>query len=288
LTVAKERNRLVWGALLVLFGLLWILETSGFIHGRLLGASIAATFLFCFAALCYLAFRAQPAQRWGFLVASSFFAASGVLAFGEIAGILPESIVPLIFFGFPAVAFGYLHAQDPSRTWALICGWLSAVIGVTSFIGSFRLLGEDLAGAVFLWACGITFLWHFLRTGKDWAILPGGSLLSAGFIPLLERVGVSENLQVSIFLLGLAMTFAALWALGTPGRAWARFPAVILGFLGTLMLVGVVARPLFRYVAPAALIGTGLYLILRSRENGEAGSNAAAPPPPPPAEGAVG
>lgn len=124
---------------------------------------------------------------------------------------------------------------------------------------------ENFAAFILLASIGLSFwLIYLLNREHWWAIIPGGVLFSVAVIPLLEMVKLNDDVMVSIFFLGLALTFAAIALLPTPyGRMkWAWIPASILLLIGIIIFS--VAVSAFTYLLPAGVIVVGLYILYRA------------------------
>jgi hypothetical protein len=96
-----------------------------------------------------------------------------------------------------------------------------------------------------------------------WAIIPAGTLFTVAVVAGVSSV--LEGLDVSgILFLGLALTFALLYFVRTPqGRMkWALIPAVVLLVMGLGMMA--FSESILKYLWPLALIGVGIYFLLRT------------------------
>jgi len=268
----RRQQHLFWGMALLAFGMLWLLHEARFLRGFRFATLAGATALALGASRFYLRYRSEPARRYGWLVPAGFLAGIAVHLCGTAFYLWRDTTAPLWIFGGLAAAFARIHALDPSRGWALVSSWFSAVIGVASFVGGRHILGGELSAAVFLWGTGAVFIWHFLRSGKDWALLTGGILLTLGFLPPSTRFPWLDRYTPGLSLLGLGASFALVFLLGRPGSSqWARWPALVLGLLGVFVLFVGVARPVLTYGLPVALIATGAALVRNAlRPNGAA------------------
>ena len=61
---------------------------------------------------------------------------------------------------------------------------------------------------MFFWGLAVIFFWHFLQSGKDWAIFPGGILTTLGLVCLVDGLRLPHRLETMVFMFGLAATFA--------------------------------------------------------------------------------
>ena len=145
-------------------------------------------------------------------------------------------------------------------------GWWAAFPGfVLAGIGVLILLPDSLnniGGGVFLGAIGLSF-WAVYLTGHDrwWAIIPGGVLLTLAVVSALPSNFIGGVDLGGVFFLGLALTFLLVALLA--GMRWAYWPAGVLGVFGAFLFFQSQIY-LLSYIAAAALIGVGVFIILRS------------------------
>lgn len=143
--------------------------------------------------------------------------------------------------------------------WAAFPGFVLAGIGVLILLPDAL---SDIGGAVFLGAIGLSF-WAVYLTGRDrwWAIIPGGVLFTLAIVSALpDRLfgGVDSG---GVFFLGLALTFLLVALLAN--LRWAYWPAGVLGVFGAFLFFESQIY-LLSYIAAAALIAVGVFIILRS------------------------
>ncbi|MBN2005974.1 MAG: hypothetical protein JXA21_21630 [Anaerolineae bacterium] len=177
---------------------------------------------------------------------------------------------PIIFAAAGAV-FLYNFVRQRQNWWAVIPGMALLGIGtLIAFDQIFPRANDAWGGAIFLGSLSAAFLAVYLRTAGHewWAIIPGGVLGTLTITILLEPL-LGGGFSGGLFMLGLGATFALVYLLPTPaGRMrWAIYPAGILGGIG--VLTSIAATQVIRVLGPLALIGLGLYLILRRRDKGE-------------------
>lgn len=279
----RDRTPLITGSALVLVGAVWLLAQFDFI-GKLGVAALVGALLGGIAFAFFYFYQLAPERRWGFLVPAGFFASVAAVSVLEIVGLLPKPFVPLMFFLGPAAAFYAIYERDERRSWALLCTGLMLLVGVTGFVASIPWVGEHLGWPVFLFGLAGCSFWYFLRTGKDWSLLPSGLFATLGGTALLGEMAFPGRMIAAASLLGLGMSFAMLYLLGRPGHSrWARLPAVALSAVGVVV---VLLGPLLTIGIPLALVAFGLYLLLFHDANGN--SRGDAPPSAPAASGTSG
>ncbi|MCU0520491.1 MAG: hypothetical protein MUF84_07360 [Anaerolineae bacterium] len=203
----------------------------------------------------------QSRVLWGILLV-----VVGLLFLLESLAILSIGGAWAVLFAVAGLIFGYTYLEDRERWWALIPSM--ALLGLAALIGFEAFLpGVDGQWGVtlFMGALGLSFILIYFLTRRSqwWALIPGGVLATLGVALGLEPYMPGEAF-VGVFFLGMALTFALVYALPTPeGRMlWAIFPAGVLALMGIIFLS--IAGEAATLVWPVLLILTGGYVLLRS------------------------
>ncbi len=170
-----------------------------------------------------------------------------------------------ILFVLGGLFFLSVYWTERSNWWAIIPGFVFIGIGLTIGLGAlFPAAADILGGTIILGSIGLSFLVIYLLN-RDfwWALIPAGVLLTLAVVISLESV-LTEFGFVSLFFLGMALTFAVVALLPTSqGRmSWAWIPAGILGIMG--IIFGAFSGAFMAYVTPIVLILGGGYLVVRS------------------------
>lgn len=197
------------------------------------------------------------------IVIGTLLIVAGGLGFLEAFGFLRNASD--VFWGLVFLAAGgiflYMFAGGfaSGQWWAVIPGLVLAGIGVLILLPDS--LG-DLGGAVFLGAIGLSF-WLIYFSGRErwWAIIPGGVLFTLAAVSALPENLFGGADSGGVFFLGLATTFLLVAILAD--MQWAYWPAGALGVFGVFLFFQSQIY-LLSYVAAAALIGVGVFIILRS------------------------
>lgn len=166
-----------------------------------------------------------------------------------------------ILFGIGSLLYLYVFLTDRAYWWAPIPG--CALLGLTGLLvwEEVEPHSSDAWGAtLFLSGIGLGFLLVYLRRRTFWwVIIPAGALFS---VALATGLAPSLKLRAGGFLfLGLALTFAALHLARKP---WERWPLITAGVLLIIGLVAIISPDVIEYLWPAALVGVGLYLLVRA------------------------
>jgi len=197
------------------------------------------------------------------IVIGTLLIVAGGLGFLQAFGFLRNASD--VFWGLVFLAAGgiflYMFAGGfaSGQWWAVIPGLVLAGIGVLILLPDSL---DDLGGGVFLGAIGLSF-WLIYFSGRErwWAIIPGGVLFTLALVAILPNRLFSGIDSGGVFFLGLAVTFLLVAILAD--MQWAFWPAGALGVFG-MFLFFQSQTYLFSYLAAAALIGVGVFIILRS------------------------
>jgi len=170
-----------------------------------------------------------------------------------------------VFWGIVFLAAGgvflFLFAGGfaSGQWWAAFPGFVLAGIGVLILLPDAL---DDIGGALFLGAIGLSF-WTVYLTGRDrwWAIIPGGVLFTLAVVSALPDKLFGGADSGGVFFLGLALTFLLVALLAN--MRWAFWPAGALGVFGVFLFFQSQIY-LLSYIAAAAFSCVGALIILRS------------------------
>lgn len=180
---------------------------------------------------------------------------------------IPGAVWAAIFLGAGAV-FTYGFIISRANWWAAIPA--GALLGLGGLM-VWALIASDSADAygasLFLGVLGLGFLAVYARTPENWwGIIPGGALLAIA--AMIAATGVFGDMgSVAVFFAGLALTFAALAAVHVEGRRmrWPLPVAAVLAVFSVLFAINATSiLEAWNYVWPVALVGYGVYLIMRN------------------------
>jgi len=197
------------------------------------------------------------------IIIGSLLILAGGLGFLQAFGFLRNASD--LFWGLVFLAAGgvflFMFASGfaTGQWWAAIPGLVLAGIGVLILLPDSL---DDLGGAVFLGAIGLSF-WLIYLSGRErwWAIIPGGVLITLAAVTLTDSLFRNGDAGGGVFFIGLALTFLLVALLA--GMRWAYWPAGALGVMGIFLFFQSQVY-LFSYIGAAALIGAGVVIILRS------------------------
>lgn len=198
--------------------------------------------------------------------------ALGVLALlsnvGLFAGL--SRVIGMVLFGAAGVLVIGMYRRDPGRLWTLPVGFALLGLAVAT-------LELPWSGGAFLGAIGLGFLSIWLLDPdrkRWWALIPAGVLLTLGVVATIDQMTrASSDTSGTVFFLGLAATFAALYLLPSVQQRWAIWPALALGVIAilTMSFSG-------GWVAPLVLIALGAWLLTRQSRPSDVRSVDPTPP----------
>ncbi|MCU0507098.1 MAG: hypothetical protein MUC34_01645 [Anaerolineae bacterium] len=203
-------------------------------------------------------------NRTGAIAVGALLVAFGVLfllqnfgLFGSIA-----NLIWLFIFGAAGLTFLFVFATNRENWWAVIPGF--TLLGLAVLIAFGDRLGA-WGGAFFLGSIGLSF-WVIYAVRREfwWALIPAGTLSTLAVVAALAEQ--TDGMVVGgILFLGMAATFALVYVLTGAGerQRWALIPAGILAAIGMLLILSL--GGLVNYVWALALIGVGVYLLMRSK-----------------------
>jgi hypothetical protein len=243
-----------------------LIAAGGLFMARNLGYDIDLTPTFGMAvfgglsALSFIRYFAGDLKRWGRLMPACLLAAAAVMI-GLSQADVPDSIIALpLFIAFAITFVVALIADYQNNFWAAIPATIFGLLALGLVLDN-RADGE-LLGALVVFAISTPFFFiYFTQEKQWWAIIPAGILGSIGVTALMCVVSPAfdhSTVKNALFLLGFAATFGVVYLRRSVHPAdWAKYPAIVFGFLALLAL--------FEHssidAGPLVLIGLGVLLL---------------------------
>jgi hypothetical protein len=174
-------SRLVWGVLLIVGGVLFLLENLGVLPwGGLFWALMLAL-----GSAFFLSIGIQDRSNWwAFIPGMTLLGVAGVVFLGEVAPRLGDRFGGSLVLGGIGLGFLLVYLADRRQWWAMIPFGVMATLA--AFTGLEALIpGFDSPGIFFL-GLGLTFALVAILPNEEgemrWAWIPAGILLLAGVI----------------------------------------------------------------------------------------------------------
>jgi hypothetical protein len=255
-------DRKAWGLLIpawVLSVLAIVTLTADLVEGSLVGS----LFLYAVAAPFLVVYLRNRLRWWSLIVAWVMFVLGTITLLSDH---INGNLVGAMFLYSVALPFLVVYLFNRTLRWALIPAAALAVVGTLPLLASVA-SGDWMGAAVMLLFSAPFFFVYFRWPEHWWALIPGGVFASIGLVVMLGMLvprnqPVFEGLLNGILLLGLSLTFGALWLLrGSWPTAWARYPAI--GLLIAAVLAGFSGGISALFWAGALLVG-GIVLVVYS------------------------
>ncbi len=210
--------RLLWGGLLIIAGLLFLLQNLGWFD--FLGFipetmwTLLWTGIFGLGGLAFLAgLLLTGRQNWWMAIPGfTLLGLSGTIIASEILTFIPFE--GSIFLGSIGLGFLTVYVLNRDMWWAVIPG---GVLGTLAVVAGLDEIGVgDASGAFFFLGLGVTFaLVGLLPTPKGrmtWAWIPAGVMLVMAFVVITSTYGLIEVLwPLAIIGVGVLILFRNLF-----------------------------------------------------------------------------
>ncbi len=182
------------------------------------------------------------------------------------------SLIWIIAFGAGSAVFLLTFLRDYRENWwAAIPGMVLLGLALAALFDEIIPGLGGLSGPIFLASIGAGFVLVYIATPENWwAIIPAGVMLTLGAVAGVDEAGIGgfgSDFEGTLFFFGLGTTFLVLALLPNAGAdlRWAFIPGLVMLVLGLFTAASL--DSLISYIWPVALIGGGLYVLLRGASN---------------------
>lgn len=197
---SSRKQGIVWGGLLILFGIMALIETY-----TDLGPWVWAIVLAVVGLLIFLLFLSDRSEYGLLLPAYVLWAIAGLIALSE-SNILGDPWIAFYVLTAIAIPFLVVYLRDRSQWWALIPAYVLLAIGLMVTLLENGILSDLLVPAYVMFAIAIPFLVVFTLNRKLWwALIPGGVLAIIGIAFLIAEAAVQFILPVVFIVLGIVI-----------------------------------------------------------------------------------
>ncbi len=171
----RSKSAVVWGGLLILLGIAFLLESFGLVH--FMGRFIWMLILLGIGLPFWLIYLADRSQWWALFPSCILTGIGvGVLVGGSLAGIVITAGISLPFW--------LIYLNDRRHWWALIPGWTMLSVSAIVLLDWIGL--EWLIAPFVMFAIAAPFLVvYVLDRGQWWALIPGGIMATIGLMLLI-------------------------------------------------------------------------------------------------------
>lgn len=183
----RSRDALVWGIILLIAGLIFLLWNFG-VFANLSGvAELVIAGLFALAGLGFLASYLMGREDWWKVIPGFALLSVGAIVFLGTRNIAGVWLGAVLFVGL-ALAFAVVYFTDRRERWWALIPFGAMLVMVAIVLLSNSDLAEELLGAVLFGGIGLVFLLIYLlspeREKFRWALIPTSILLIMGLVSL--------------------------------------------------------------------------------------------------------
>jgi hypothetical protein len=200
MTIMKTQARrqdIVWGGLLILFGVMALVEAYTDLTAWVWVGVLAAAGLGAFGV--YLTDRSD---RGLLIPAYVLWAIAGLVGLIELNILRDESIATYVLAAI-ALPFLVVFLRDRDQWWALIPAYVLLAIGVMVGLIGLGVLDDLLIPAYVMFAIAIPFFAVYARNTKQWwALIPGGIMAVIGLSFLIAEAAVQYIGPAVLILVG--------------------------------------------------------------------------------------
>jgi hypothetical protein len=198
--------RIVYGALLILFGGLLLIET--FID---LSAWVWVGALTIAGLGVYAIYATDRSERWLLVLSYAMLAIALMVALITL-DILRDSFIATYVLTAIALPFIYIYLTDRTHWWAVIPAYILMAIGVMVGLIEGGILEDNLVASYVLFSVAIPFFVIYARDRKQWwALVPGGIIGLIGLALLVAEAAAELIVPAALIIVGgwiLARQFA--------------------------------------------------------------------------------
>lgn len=189
--------RIVYGALLILFGGLLLIETSIDLSSWVWIGALTIAGLGV-----YAVYATDRSERW-LLVLSYTLLAIALMVSLITLDVLRDSFVATYVLTAIALPFLYIYLTDRTHWWAVIPAYILLAIGVMVGLIEGGILEGNLVASYVLFSVAIPFFVIYARDRKQWwALIPGGITGLIGLALLVAEAAAEFIVPAVLIIVG--------------------------------------------------------------------------------------
>jgi hypothetical protein len=193
-----KRQALVWGGLLILFGVMWLVATLVDLSAWVWVVILALAGLGAFGV--YLTDRSDLTL----LIPAYVLWAVALLVALTTLNVLRDEFIAGYVLAAIALPFLVVFLRDRAQWWALIPAYVLLAVGLMVGLTASGVLTELLIPAYVMFAVAIPFLVVFALNPKVWwPLIPGGVMAVIGLALLVAEAAVEYIAPVGLVLAGI-------------------------------------------------------------------------------------
>jgi hypothetical protein len=194
----SKKQGLVWGGLLILFGVMALVATLTDLSAWLWVVVLAVAGLLVFGV--YLTDRSEATLL---IPAYVLWAVAGLVTLTTL-DVLPDEFIALYVLAAIALPFLVVFLRDRAQWWALIPAYVLLAVGLMVVLLESGVLSELLVPAYVMFAVAIPFLVVFALNPKQWwPLIPGGIMAVIGLAFLVAEAAVEYIGPIALVVVGI-------------------------------------------------------------------------------------
>jgi hypothetical protein len=194
----SKKSGLVWGGLLIVFGVLALLETV-----TDLGAWVWVAVLTIGGLLVYGLYATDRAEKRLLIISYAMLAVAGLVTLLTL-GVLDDPYVATYVLLAIALPLLVAFLRDRTKWGLLIPAYALLAVGVFIPLSELGFLDDNLTVTYVLFAVAIPFFVVFIRNSKNWwALIPGGILAIIGLSFLIAEASVEYIFAAALIVAGI-------------------------------------------------------------------------------------
>ena len=202
-------SRIVWGVLLIVLGVLFLLQTFDVLGGIL---TLFWVFVFGAAGVAFLTvFLANRDHWWAVIPGFTLLSLAALIALNWLFPRAGETLGGTLFLGGIGLGFWVIYLIKREHWWAVIPGGVMFTVALVAGLAS--VLEGDATGGVLFLGIGLTFaLLSVVPTPQGrikWAIIPAAVLLLMGLLMTAAATPLIKLWPAALILAGLYSLFRA-------------------------------------------------------------------------------
>jgi predicted membrane protein len=194
----SKKSGLIWGGLLIVFGVLALIETV-----TDLSAWIWVAVLTIGGLLVYGVYAMDRVDKWLLIISYAMLAVAGLVTLLTLEVLADAYVATYVLL---AIALPFLGAflLDRTRWGLLIPAYVLFAVGVMVPLTELGVFNDTLTTTYVLFAVAIPFFVVFIRNSKNWwALIPGGILAIIGLSFLIAEASVEYIFAAALIVGGI-------------------------------------------------------------------------------------
>jgi hypothetical protein len=193
-----SRQGIVWGGLLILFGVVGLVATFADLTAWLWVAILAAAGLGVFGV--YLTDRSE----WGLLIPAYVLWVVALMVALITLNVVRDEFIATYVLAAIALPFLVVFVRDRESWWALIPAYVLLTVGIMVGLIEGGVLSDLLIPAYVMFAIAVPFIVVYARDPKEWwPLIPGGIMAVIGLAFLVAEAQVQYIGPAVLVLVGV-------------------------------------------------------------------------------------